>query len=59
MIGVALFGSLIATGPFAHGFRIALGISVLLLGTASLTARGVARPVHDRQPAHDREPTRD
>jgi DHA2 family methylenomycin A resistance protein-like MFS transporter len=44
VIGVALFGSLIASGPFAHGMRYALGISIVLLAAATLLARGVARP---------------
>ena len=51
VIGVALFGSLIATGPFAQGFRIALGISVLVLAAASLTARGITRPADVRDDA--------
>jgi DHA2 family methylenomycin A resistance protein-like MFS transporter len=43
VIGVALFGSLIATSSFAQGLRLALGISVALLAVASVLARGVAR----------------
>ncbi len=42
VIGVALFGSLIATGSFARGLRIALAVSVVVIAAASLLARGVA-----------------
>jgi MFS transporter, DHA2 family, methylenomycin A resistance protein len=51
------FGSLIATGPFARGFRIALGISLLVLAGASLTARSIARP--DRGGNRERTDERD
>lgn len=43
VIGVALFGSLIATPSFADGLRVSLGISVVLLAAAGLLARGVGR----------------